>query len=48
MTLKKIRIISLSLVGAGALGDVDIVIPYADIVEYMSEDALSLIGYEKN
>ena len=35
-------------IGAGALGDVDIVIPYADIVEYMSEDALSLIGYEKN
>lgn len=33
-------------IGAGALGDVDIVIPYADIAEYMSEDALSLIGYE--
>ena len=35
-------------IGAGALGDVDIVIPYSDIAEYMSEDALSLIGYEKN
>lgn len=33
-------------IGAGALGDVDVVIPYADIAEYMSEDALSLIGYE--
>ena len=26
-------------IGAGALGDVDVVIPYADIAEYMSEDA---------
>ena len=35
-------------IGSGALGVVDIVIPYADIAEYMSEDALSLIGYERN
>ena len=35
-------------IGPGALGVVDIVIPYADIAEYMSEEALSLIGYEKN
>lgn len=33
-------------IGAGALGYVDIVIPYADIAEYMSEDALHLIGYK--
>ena len=35
-------------IGAGALGDVDIVIPYSDIAEYMSEDALTLIGYDRN
>ena len=33
-------------IGAGALGDVDIVIPYANIAEYMSEEALQLIGYK--
>ena len=33
-------------IGAGALGNVDIVIPYTDIAEYMSEDALQLIGYQ--
>ena len=33
-------------IGSGALGVVDIVIPYADIAEYMSEDALQLIGYK--
>ena len=35
-------------IGAGALGDVDIVIPYSDIAKYMSEDALILIGYDIN
>ena len=35
-------------IGAGALGDVDIVIPYSDIAKYMSEDALTLIGYDIN
>ena len=33
-------------IGAGALGEVDITIPFSDIADYMSEDALSLIGYE--
>lgn len=33
-------------IGSGALGVVDIVIPYIDIAEYMSEDALQLIGYK--
>ena len=33
-------------IGAGALGEVDIVIPYSVISEYMSEDALQLIGYK--
>ena len=33
-------------IGAGALGEVDIVIPYTEIAEYMSEDALKLIGYK--
>ena len=35
-------------IGTGALGDVDIVIPYSDIAEYMSEDALTLIGYDRS
>ena len=35
-------------IGAGALGVVDIVIPYSDIAKYMSEDALTLIGYDIN
>ena len=33
-------------IGAGALGIVDITIPFSDIADYMSEEALSLIGYE--
>lgn len=33
-------------IGAGALGEVDLVIPYSVISEYMSEDALQLIGYK--
>jgi hypothetical protein len=33
-------------IGAGALGVVDIIIPYSIIAEYMSEDALQLIGYK--
>ena len=34
-------------IGAGALGVVDITIPFSDIADYMSEEALTLIGYEK-
>lgn len=33
-------------IGAGALGEIDITIPFSDIADYMSEEALSLIGYE--
>lgn len=35
-------------IGAGALGVVDITIPFSDIADYMSEEALSLIGYNKD
>lgn len=35
-------------IGAGALGIIDITIPFSKIADYMSEDALSLIGYDNN
>ena len=35
-------------IGAGALGVVDITIPFSEIADYMTEEALSLIGYEKD
>ena len=35
-------------IGAGALGIIDITIPFPKIADYMSEEALSLIGYDKN
>lgn len=33
---------------AGAAGVIDVTIPFSEIADYMSEEALSLIGYEKN
>ena len=35
-------------IAAGAAGVIDITIPFSEIADFMSEEALSLIGYEKN
>lgn len=35
-------------IGAGALGIIDITIPFSKIADYMTDDALSLIGYDNN